>query len=77
MSLKTVTIKPSDILPHWIMVTSLFLSVHACVNVCVFCSTFSCSLLPGISLNEEQWSALRKNIPAIEKAVKDMQDRDI
>ncbi|KAF9689223.1 hypothetical protein SADUNF_Sadunf01G0069200 [Salix dunnii] len=31
----------------------------------------------GISLNEEQWSALRKNIPAIEKAVKDMQDRDI
>ncbi|CAK7335752.1 unnamed protein product [Dovyalis caffra] len=31
----------------------------------------------GISLNEEQWSNLRKNIPAIEKAVKDMQDRDI
>ncbi|KAJ6714318.1 RNA polymerase II TRANSCRIPTIONAL COACTIVATOR [Salix viminalis] len=30
----------------------------------------------GISLNEEQWSALRRNIPAIEKAVKDMQDRD-
>ncbi|OAY56336.1 RNA polymerase II transcriptional coactivator KELP isoform X1 [Manihot esculenta] len=29
----------------------------------------------GISLKEEQWSALKKNIPAIEKAIRKMEDR--
>ncbi|KAJ4711866.1 RNA polymerase II transcriptional coactivator KELP [Melia azedarach] len=29
----------------------------------------------GIALTEEQWAALKKNVPAIEKAVKTMQSR--
>ncbi|EEF51378.1 RNA polymerase II transcriptional coactivator KELP [Ricinus communis] len=29
----------------------------------------------GISLKEEQWSALKKNIPAIEEAIREMEDR--
>ncbi|KDP25279.1 hypothetical protein JCGZ_20435 [Jatropha curcas] len=29
----------------------------------------------GISLKEEQWSALKKNIPAIERAIREMEDR--
>ncbi|KAK7318086.1 hypothetical protein RJT34_02784 [Clitoria ternatea] len=29
----------------------------------------------GISLNEEQWSVFKKNVPAIEKAIKEMESR--
>ncbi|XP_061350936.1 RNA polymerase II transcriptional coactivator KELP [Gastrolobium bilobum] len=31
----------------------------------------------GISLTEEQWSAFKKNMPAIEKAIKKMESRSI
>ncbi|RDX85469.1 RNA polymerase II transcriptional coactivator KELP [Mucuna pruriens] len=31
----------------------------------------------GISLTEEQWSAFKKNVPAIEKAIKKMESRNI
>ena len=29
----------------------------------------------GISLTEEQWSVFKKNVPAIEKAIKNMQSQ--
>jgi hypothetical protein len=32
-------------------------------------------VLSGISLTEEQWSAFKKNIPAIEKAITKMESR--
>ncbi|CAL0330856.1 unnamed protein product [Lupinus luteus] len=31
----------------------------------------------GISLTEEQWSTFKKNVPAIEKAIKKLESRDI
>lgn len=50
-----------------------------CVDaiVCNYVSTFNtCNVVSsGISLTEEQWSALRKNVSAIDTAVKKMQSR--
>lgn len=50
-----------------------------CVDVIVrnYVSTFKiCNVVSsGISLTEEQWSAFKKSVPAIDTAVKKMQSR--
>lgn len=64
----------------WNHRTRLFLLFYLCLNSQDFDSLRLYKIVPsfvssGISLTEEQWSTFKKNVPAIEKAIKKMESQ--